>query len=88
MTPAQVQARFTAGPDTSPAGVRLSITRGAGTVTLRWPASAADYFLESTAALGPGAVWDLVFDVPTLEGDSFALTVNSTEAAQFYRLSR
>jgi hypothetical protein len=88
MTPAQVQARFAAGPDLTPAGVRLSITRGTGTVTLRWPASAADYFLESSAAVGPDAAWDLVFDVPTLEGDSFVLTVNSDQAAQFYRLSR
>jgi hypothetical protein len=88
MTPAQVQARFTEGPNTAPAGIRLSITRGAGTVTLRWPASAADFFLESSAALGPGASWDLVFDVPTVEGDSFVLTVNADEAAQFYRLSR
>jgi hypothetical protein len=88
MTPAQVQARFTEGPNTAPAGIRLSITRGAGTVTLRWAASAADFFLESSAALGPGASWDLVFDVPTVEGDSFVLTVNADEAAQFYRLSR
>ena len=48
MTPAQVLARFTEGPNTTPAGVRLSITQGAGTVTLRWPLSAADFFLQSS----------------------------------------
>jgi hypothetical protein len=89
MTPAQVAARFAAGPDLTPAGVRLTITQdAAGMVTLRWPASASDYFLESSAAVGSGASWDLVFDVPTLEGDSFVLRVNSDQAAQFYRLSR
>jgi hypothetical protein len=100
MTPSQVQARFAAGPDTRPAGVHLSITRGVNTVTLRWPASAADYFLEASPRIGSDAAWDLVFDVPTLEGDSFVLTVSTDEPVpqlpgrkvqsrpQFYRLSR
>jgi len=88
MTPAQVQARFTEGPNTTPAGVRLSITQGAGTVTLRWPLSAADYFLQSSATVGPGAQWEDVFDPPVMEADSFALTVNADQAARYYRLTR
>jgi hypothetical protein len=89
MTPTQVLARFSEGPDTTPAGVRLSITPAtSGTVTLRWPLSASDYFLQSSATLGPGAQWEDVFDPPVMEADSFALTVNADQAARYYRLTR
>ena len=90
MTPSQVTARFTAGPDTTPVGIRLSISpgTGVGTVVVRWPLSASDYFLQSSAILGPDAQWEDVFDPPVTEADSFALTVNADQAARYYRLTR
>jgi hypothetical protein len=90
MTPAQVAASFTAGPNADVGGgVRLSIAKeNDGRIKLSWPAAATDYFLEVTPALGPDAAWDLVFDVPVEEDGSLVIRVDGDQPAQFYRLSR
>ncbi|HXG47248.1 MAG TPA: LamG-like jellyroll fold domain-containing protein [Methylomirabilota bacterium] len=88
MTPAEVAASRAAGPNAPICGVCLSITRSGGNITLRWPASASDYFLECSPKLGPDAAWDLVFDTPTVEGDSFVLTLSASEASKYFRLTR
>jgi hypothetical protein len=89
MTPAAVQSSFEAGPQAPISGVRLEITSDpSGVITITWPASAADMFLESTTTLGPGAVWLSASEIPELVGDTVRVTVFADGDAKFYRLSR
>ncbi len=87
----QVAARTTAGPDLTPAGPRMTITRGTdGSVVISFPAFAFDYFLESTAELrGPvDTLWEGVGETPVEDGDMLKVTIPASGAARFYRLSQ
>lgn len=61
---------------------RLFVSRSANTVTISWPAEVTGCTLESTAAL-PTTAWTAV---PGVVNNS--VTVQATDAAQFYRLRR
>lgn len=54
-----------------------------GRVRLAWASSAAGFVLESTAALG--SAWEMVSDVPVLEGNLLTVTVVPS-GSRFYRL--
>jgi hypothetical protein len=89
MTPAQVAASFAAGPSGGFCDLCLSIVGApGGMVTISWPASATDFFLEATDVLGPSAIWQSVNDPPVLDGEFFRVTVSANSAAKFYRLSK
>jgi hypothetical protein len=89
MTPAQVAASFAAGPDAPICGLCLQIQRASGNrVTISWPASASDYFLECTTELGPGAIWTTVPEAPVPDGELLRVTVPADQPAKFYRLSQ
>jgi hypothetical protein len=89
MTPAQVAASFAAGPNATLGGngVSLAISSASATeVTLAWPASATGYTLESSPALGAGAVWTAVAGAPAVDAGQFKLTVPRSGTAAYYRL--
>jgi hypothetical protein len=74
-------------PAAPPAEVRLTATRAAqGQLLLSWPATAADYKLESTTNLS--GQWTAVSGTPQTSGDQLTLTVSTTETASFYRLKK
>jgi hypothetical protein len=58
-------APFVIGGD---AEVALQAQRGEGTLILSWPASATDFVLQASPALGPGAVWQVVPEPPVDAG--------------------
>jgi hypothetical protein len=66
---------------------RLRITQAASSVTLRWPACAADFFLESAAAL-PAASWLKVTNAAVPAGDLLSTTLPVEAGPQFYRLRK
>ena len=66
----------------------LQITNVAGHVQLSWPAAAAGFGLQKTAALSPTAVWTVVTDPVTTNGGQNVVTVTATNAAVFYRLQQ
>lgn len=90
MTAAQVATSFAAGADATLGRPSLRIVSGgAGALTLRWPAAAAGYKLESSSLIGPGAVWTPVAGAATQDGADLTFSVNSAAAAaRYYRLSQ
>lgn len=89
MTASQVAASFAAGPDAALGRPSLRIVSGgAGALTLRWPAAAVGYKLESSALIGPGANWAPVVGAATPNGADLTFSVNSASAARYYRLSK
>jgi hypothetical protein len=89
MSAAQIAARFAQGPDTTPAGVRLSITRDGANVIVSYPAFAEGFFLEYTEELlGPTTVWQSVSETGSVVGDQIQVTIPITAGARFFRLSQ
>jgi hypothetical protein len=93
MSPTQVTARMAEGPDTTPAGVRLTIARGAGgDVIISYPRFAQNLFLilESTPQFqGPGlTLWTPVTEEGVEDGDFIRVTVSASSEARFFRLSQ
>lgn len=60
----------------------------AGTLTLVWPGSAADYVLEVCTDLGPAARWAVVSGGATITGAVYQLAVPPQGQRQFYRLRK
>jgi len=91
LVPAEALGNYEAGPDVVAVGDAVWLTivnNGDGTVTLSWPIWASDYFVESTAVLGTGALWDLIFDIPVEDGAFYRLTLHANEAEGYFRLSK
>lgn len=65
----------------------LAIQRVGASVKLSWPASAAGFALQSSAAASPAA-WTAVGTAPSQVGDNMEVTVTPDGAAKFYRLAR
>jgi hypothetical protein len=65
----------------------LSVNRNAeGNIQLHWPASAADFLLQSTSAL-PGG-WETAPEPVVIEGDQRTVTVEATGNARYFRLRK
>jgi len=61
---------------------------GSGSVKVWWPASAADYTLKSTFALGAGGSWQTVTNAPTLSNGSYQVILPIITNTQFLRLQK
>ena len=66
---------------------RLRIALAASTLTLRWPACAEGFFLESTVAPTVSS-WLKVTNGFVPEGDWLSLTLPVEDGPQFYRLRK
>ncbi|HUR44291.1 MAG TPA: LamG-like jellyroll fold domain-containing protein [Candidatus Saccharimonadales bacterium] len=88
MTPSQVAASFTGGPDASVSAPRLSIARSGANYIVSYPAGNCDFFLESTSELGPNAQWLPVLVAPSQNGDNVEYSVPAQGPTQFFRLSK
>lgn len=64
--------------------LRVSVADGWSVV--RWPTNAINYRLESTTELGPASFWLPVFDPAVVDGDSWAVSIPSTDTTFFFRL--
>lgn len=64
----------------------LAIERTAANTVIRWPAAAQGLTLETADALAPGTAWNTVTNQPVVVGTGFNVTIESAQAAQFFRL--
>lgn len=71
-----------------PGGYRLEIHRLEELQTLvTWSTNASGYVLESTPSL-PAVTWSVVTNAVEIVGNKFAVTVDTTDAQQFFRLHK
>ena len=87
LTPPEIAANFTAGPDALALPVNLDSSDAPANLTLLWPAYAVGFVPESTVNPG-GAAWLPVAQPPALANDRWQLTLPKTNDTQFYRLRR
>lgn len=66
---------------------RLNIERSGNVLRLSWPATAADYVLESNQHLSTGS-WIPTTDTPSVEGDLKVIIITISDLQGFYRLRR
>ena len=66
----------------------LGAVSSPGSLTLVWPIVNGAFTLQSTPVLGPKAVWTAVPGTKTVIGTNYELTVSSTNATAFFRLSQ
>ncbi|MDQ6633020.1 MAG: RHS repeat protein [Verrucomicrobiota bacterium] len=59
-----------------------------GQFSIAWPSTPGGFVLESTTALGPGAVWSPVVAPTNQMGDRFFVTLSVGSAQTFYRLHK
>lgn len=89
MTPTQVKASFTAGPDTLPTtggdAPKLAVKQSGANVVISWPASATGYALEGATAIG--GAWTAVTGATT-SGDQMQVTVTPAAGQRFFRLKK
>ncbi|MBL9166523.1 MAG: hypothetical protein JNN07_02140 [Verrucomicrobiales bacterium] len=91
MSSVQIAASFAAGPNATIGEARpsLALTTGAGgSASLRWPAAAAGYKLESRSSFAPGTSWEEVTTAPVVDGASLKLDINTASGTKYYRLSK
>jgi len=65
----------------------LVVGRVAGGLALSWPSSAVGYALQASDSIRPAA-WQASGQTPTLDGDTYRVTVTPSGAARFYRLTK
>jgi arabinan endo-1,5-alpha-L-arabinosidase len=89
LTPEEIVANDLAGPNALAIPVTLTLSNSPGMITLIWPSFATGFAPESTASLGPGAVWSPVGGgIPMLVNGSNQLTVPPVGDTRYYRLKR
>ena len=65
---------------------KLQILRVGSRIRLSWPATASDFLLECSHALGDHAIWSLVAGTPASLGDQFIWTAPVSSLRAFFRL--
>ena len=90
MTPAQVTASFSAGPDALPQAAPPALTAvlNGANLTVTWPSSATGYRLQGTPALAASPAWtDLGDGTPVTDG-KFQVVVPVAGDARYLRLNQ
>jgi hypothetical protein len=88
LTPDEIAIDHAAGADELAIPVQLSVSNDPAGLAFSWPAYAAGFDLESSASVGPDAVWNPVAEMPTLRDDAYRLTLLPAETTRFFRLHR
>ena len=86
LTAGQVANLYAAGPDVI-AGPALQISLSGSQVTLKWPANASTFGLQSTTSLVNGT-WTAVPGTPTVINGVNNLTLPASQAGTYYRLKQ
>ncbi len=86
LTPEEIAANDTFGPDALALPVALVQSNAAASLTFSWPSWAAGFGLQTAPALG--AAWNPVVQPPTLLSDQWQLTMSATNGQGLYRLQR
>jgi hypothetical protein len=69
----------------APPGPVLAVSGAAGSVTLSWPTNATGFQLEQSFSLAPAA-WNIVTNLPTINGANNSVTLSAVAEAEFFRL--
>lgn len=86
--PPQLSLRGLTLPFSASVGPKLDMApAGQQQVRITWPTNAADYLLECATNL-PATVWNTVTNTPAVISNQFAVVVDTTAGAKFYRLRK
>jgi hypothetical protein len=89
LQPADIAAAQLVGPEVLlTTSATLNNSRSGGNLALSWPVAGSGLTLESSPALGAGAVWTPVTITPTIIGTDNRVAVMPTNSAMFFRLQR
>jgi hypothetical protein len=89
LQPADIAATQILGPNiVLTANTLLSVSPGSGSLTLSWPVAAAGFTLESSPALGSGAVWTVVTNAASVSAASNRTSLPLINTSTFFRLRR
>ncbi len=86
LSDADVAANYAAGPDAVGVDFRLHTYLSDTNLTITWGPSAPGMTLESSPALGTGAVWTPVLATPVLQNGRLSVTLPMSDAAAYFRL--
>src|ERR1041385_3364561 len=64
----------------------VQVSTTPNTVTVRWPGTATDFFLEEALSLVPPVTWNRVNTAPTLQGAEFLVNLDATSKLKYFRL--
>jgi uncharacterized delta-60 repeat protein/uncharacterized repeat protein (TIGR01451 family) len=82
-----LKANNTVAVKTIVSDLKLTVTRSGNNISISWPASAANYILESANTLNAPITWNQVTTPPAqFVGDQKMITVGATNASRFFRL--
>ena len=82
-----LKANNTASVKTIVIGATIAFTKSGPNLVMSWPGQLANYVLESSPVLGPGAVWTQVtVPPPQLVAGQYTVTVGTTNATTYFRL--
>lgn len=89
MQPADAAAAQLVGPNiVLTTNVSLNTFTSGSSLAMSWPVAGPGFTLESSPALGAGAVWTPVNIAPAIIGTNNEVTINPTNGTMFYRLQR
>jgi Concanavalin A-like lectin/glucanases superfamily len=86
LSDADVAADYAAGPNVIGVDYVLHDFVSSNTIAITWGPSATNWFLESSPALGPDAVWTSVPGTPTFQNGRYRMTIPITGDASYFRL--
>jgi len=67
---------------------RLQVREHGSALEITWPTNAAEFDLESSFSIAPGAVWGEARETPTIETGMFRVSVSSADSNRFFRLKK
>jgi hypothetical protein len=88
LTSEEIVANYLAGPNQLALPVMLTHSNIVNALELSWPAWAVGYMAESASTLGDNSIWTPSGTFPTLSGDRWRLSVETTNDSRFFRLRR
>ena len=87
LTPQEIAANFTAGPDALALPMALANVQTPDGLELQWPSYGAGFTLENSPLLAP-ATWISASPTPVISNGVYRLMQTPNNDAQFFRLKR
>lgn len=88
LSDADVAADYTAGPNAIGVDYVLHDYVSSNSLAVTWGPGAANWFLETSPLLGPGADWTVVTNTPVLQNGRYSITSPISAQAAFFRLQQ
>ena len=66
----------------------LNVTQSGTNLVLTWPVYPDGFVVETTTSLAPPIVWSALNAIPTVTNNQNQVTLNATNASQFFQLQR